>query len=1379
MFAGYRAAAIHDDFSSLCYSGSWVYRVHLLKGGDRPELPLVVKIAPASLIAREVRAYDECVRNQWPGIAQLRGPPVYLAGSDLGGLCYPLTGGGVFKMVSLREYCLEAETEDILFVLAQRLFKIMEERILLPARNVFEHPLRASYDAVLPVNLLVSPEPPQVGGARTPATSVSPGAPPDPLLQVGDRMRVEGFVVTEVSPRQRSVTLNVPRSRSSYAYRLRLQPVEDLSPYVVGQVMPPTEGIVRETRQTRLRKELRRAMGPAFDPSSETVAVSAGADGRPTVLPNPLLAVPRILSAARHVKVNGIHGDLNLENVLVDPQVRDVRLIDFAEARQDHVLHDYLRLETEVAVKLLPVALAKAGLPAQAACLAYERLHCATFQHGQARPLRPPHPALDAPFATLCAIREAARDGFYDRDDYSEYYQGLVLYLLSALKYRNLDEIPEAKQIAFWCAAAVQRLLHADPPCAEVHPPYRADALCPYRGLYAFQEEHAPLFFGREELTRRILDKLRVTLETGEGHRLLAIIGPSGSGKSSLAQAGLVAALKQGQLAGSQDWQVVHCRPGAQPAENLCAALYKAKAIDLSEAEDLRAGMLEGERALYYTTYAFSHERRLVLLIDQFEEVYTLCRDEVVRRAYISNLLYAAGVIGGQVVVVLTLRADFYGHCAAYGLSKVLPASQMLIEPLTENELQRAIQQPAYLAGREFEVGLVERLLDDVRDQAGRLPLLQHALLELWTHSEGSLLTHAAYDEIGRVAGALERRAEMVYEALSPFEQAVCQRIFLRLTQPGEGMVDTSRRASYAELLSAGGDAAELENVVRKLADARLVTTEGSETERHINVAHEALIQGWGRLRAWIDENRESLIFHRRLTQAAGEWAENGRDPSYLYWGGRLAQADLWAEEHEGDLSEVEQAFLTASWAEREARRRSQAQARSRRLARLARDHLGDERELALLLAIEAGRAANTPEADEALQSALIHRRTLRLAGHTGAVKHVSWDSSGSRLATASADRTARVWALGSDQEDAASAVRRVHLRGHTDEVWWVAWSRSDTRLATASDDGTARVWDAESGDPLTVLAGHRGWIYHTAWSMDDTCILTAGGDGTARVWDADSGEQLLLLAAREVGSTGLPASADRSRQRDRVVHAAWNADSTRIVTACADGIARVWDAGSGDLLLSLPHDAEVRSSVYRVRWSPEGRRIVTASYDRTARVWDAGGGHPLAVLSGHTRRVYYAAWSPDGTRIVTTSADDTARVWDAHSGDELAVLSGHRDEVRYAAWNGAGTWIVTVSEDGTARVWDAGSGDELAVLHGHTRAVGHVSWNRAGTRFATAGDDGTACVWVAEDIERFAVRAGHLDTGDLLEAASQRAARSLTREERYEYVGDEPYLRS
>jgi hypothetical protein len=456
MFPDYQEIVIKDELTAYGLSGGRVYQVHLIRGEAAIELPRAVKIASPSLIRREARAFQEFVRNQWPGIAALDGEPVLLPEHNTAALCYRMVGGGIFETQSLREYCLEASIEDVLFVLEARLFRIMEQVMLRSARIEFERPLSASYDRVLPVNLLIEPVAGPAEGISEQPVLITPDTVPAAGLQPGDLVRIEGFVVTDANPTRPSVTLNLPPDRAPNAYRMRLQPIEELAAFPVDQAIPPTLGVVRETRKTRLAAEVAKVMGPDLDPVAGEITLPDG-----TELPNPLPAVPTILAESRHVRVNFVHGDLNLENILVDPLVRDASLIDFADSRRDHVLLDFFRLETEVLIKLLPVTLAEEKLPADLIRPFLERLHMVTAQPGQTAPA-PLHPALERPFAIARAIREAAREGLYDRRDPREYYEGLLLYLLGALKFENLDTVPQAplpKQVAFLGAATLQRLL--------------------------------------------------------------------------------------------------------------------------------------------------------------------------------------------------------------------------------------------------------------------------------------------------------------------------------------------------------------------------------------------------------------------------------------------------------------------------------------------------------------------------------------------------------------------------------------------------------------------------------------------------------------------------------------------------------------------------------------------------------------------------------------------------------------------------------------------------------------------------------------------------------------------------------------------------------
>ena len=450
---------------------------------------------------------------------------------------------------------------------------------------------------------------------------------------------------------------------------------------------------------------------------------------------------------------------------------------------------------------------------------------------------------------------------------------------------------------------------------------------------------------------------------SGPEGRFLAIVGPSGSGKSSLALAGFVPALKRGGLAGSAEWPVVICRPGYDPLESLAVQLsgLGGGRPNPTEVRQLIAEIGTDSRALYrFARIALRDAppaRRMIVLMDQFEEVFTLCREDSARKALFDNLLDAASIAGGQTMVVLTMRADFYGKCAAYpNLADALSDHQVLVGPLSEDELRRAIGRPAQLVGCEFEPGLVELLIHDLKDQTGALPLLQYALMELWNAHEGRRLTHAAYEKIGGLHGALENRANEVLNGFTDPERELCRRIFLRLTQPGEGTEDTKRRASLRELAQSQDGAESLDAVLLRLVNARLITAEGDEQhsgEGYIEVAHEALVQCWSVLRQWIDADRAGLLTHRRLTEAVREWENNKGDPSYLFEGTRLAVANEWAEAHRDDLNPLELEFLAASLArqrqrkadELEAARRLAAEAEARRRAEEERALEAEQRE--------------------------------------------------------------------------------------------------------------------------------------------------------------------------------------------------------------------------------------------------------------------------------------------------------------------------------------------------------------------------------------------------------------------------------------------------
>ena len=456
-------------------------------------------------------------------------------------------------------------------------------------------------------------------------------------------------------------------------------------------------------------------------------------------------------------------------------------------------------------------------------------------------------------------------------------------------------------------------------------------------------------FFGRERLTAELVEFVR-------HNSLLAVVGASGSGKSSLVRAGLVSALQTGYPlpdgttppAGSAAWPVHIITPSSRPLESLAASLTPAnepvtaiaRLID-DLANDPRSLHLTVRRLLSQSRNSPTH---LLLIVDQFEELFTLCKDKAQRKAFVDNLLAAAcpepdgscQPAETSTLVVLTLRADFYAQCSEFdNLRLALERYQRYIGAMSKQELQAAIEEPARRGGWELEPGLVDVLLQDVGDEPGALPLLSHALLETWQRRRGRVLTLAGYMASGRVQGALAKTADAVYQrGLTPEQQPIARGIFLRLTELGEGAPDTRRRVSLRELIPQNETAASVRSVLKTLADARLVTTDRDEAE----VADEALIREWPALQEWLAQDREGLRVHRRLTEAAREWEQNGRDDGYLYRGSQLAQAEEWAEQHSGDPNQWERAFLDASLALRSREAEEREAQRERELADARQD---------------------------------------------------------------------------------------------------------------------------------------------------------------------------------------------------------------------------------------------------------------------------------------------------------------------------------------------------------------------------------------------------------------------------------------------------------
>ena len=508
----------------------------------------------------------------------------------------------------------------------------------------------------------------------------------------------------------------------------------------------------------------------------------------------------------------------------------------------------------------------------------------------------------------------------------------------------------------------------------------------PFRGLQVFEEEDADNFFGREALTQQLVEHLR-------GDRFLAVVGPSGSGKSSVVRAGLVPSLRHGLIPGSEAWPIVVLKPGAHPLDTLAAKLAPvvgSEANAIATRDAILTALLHDVRGLHTTVETALARKpegqRLLVVVDQFEEAFTLCRDEAERERFISLLLEAASEVGGQTIVLLTMRADFMGRTSAFpALAAGLAQHIVLVTPMTREELRRAIVLPARRAGLQFEAGVVDTILAELGGEAGALPLLEDTLLELWQGRSGGWLTMEQYRRIGGVRGALEQRADELYDSLPENQQLIARQVLLGLVELGTGAEVTRRRARLSGFTWSrpGMEPPEVSAVIQKLVDARLITTGSDETGEIVDVAHEALINNWATFKGWIDVYGTGLRLHRTLAEEARRWQEGGRDPSDLRRGRRLSEAVAWSHETLDDIADVAP-FLDASSAAEQAaeQARLEAEAEKQRVRRRQlRTVIGLGAAIIVVLAVGAGAALwSARQAEDARASEVLARTAAEQA---------------------------------------------------------------------------------------------------------------------------------------------------------------------------------------------------------------------------------------------------------------------------------------------------------------------------------------------------------------------------------------------------------------
>ncbi|MGR6918144.1 nSTAND1 domain-containing NTPase [[Actinomadura] parvosata] len=879
----------------------------------------------------------------------------------------------------------------------------------------------------------------------------------------------------------------------------------------------------------------------------------------------------------------------------------------------------------------------------------------------------------------------------------------------------------------------------------------------PYRGLNGFGPEHSDWFFGRETVTARVIAELTRSPAPG---RPLILVGASGSGKSSLLRAGVAA-----RLAGTGR-RVETFTPGARPLAALNA-----------------------------------HTRApgpgpVVLIVDQFEEVFTLCEDAAERRAFIDAVCAAAAA--GP--VVLGLRADFYAHAMRHpALLAALQDGQITIGPMNERELRDAIEKPALKAGVELEKGLVELVLREVAPpggglgepappgggwgeaavpggglrevaapgggagrareahEAGALPLVSHALWATWRKSQGRKLSIAAYQEAGGIEGAVAETADQVYESLTESQRVLARRLFLTLAHIAPDTAITRRRLPLpdllAELIPAPGDgtqAAEIEDVLDRFVAERLITADADS----VRISHEALLSAWPELRSWLEEERAGSAVGRDLAAAAATWDKAHRAPDFLYQGTRLAVARAWAEragDHTvpGHTAPAETAGRTApaETAGRTAPTETAGHTATGRTAtgRTATGRTATGRTATGRTAISGTASGHTAPAHavpgrltrEFLAASLAREQAEAEAERRG-TRRLRLLAAG--LAVLLVFTTAAV-VVALRQQRLANQQRDTALSGKVagDAV---ALRAGDPALAaqlalaahrvTPTPESRGALLSALGNPYATVIGAHTDAVYAAEFSPDGRRLASVSLDGTLRMWDVTDRLRPTALAT----VTGDPAG---------IAAAAFGPDGRTLVTGGNDNTARLWDVTASGGPTPLATLAGHTKGIIGVAFAPGGRTVATVSYDRTARLWDvADPRRPtlLATLDAGPAPLSAVTFAPDGRTMVVTASTTRISVWDVadpRHPARLPDLTGHTGDVLAAAISRDGRLLATGAFDNTVRLWDFGDPRHvrhLATLTGHGGGVVAIAFAADGRTLATGAYDRTVRLWDVSDPE-------------------------------------------
>ena len=858
----------------------------------------------------------------------------------------------------------------------------------------------------------------------------------------------------------------------------------------------------------------------------------------------------------------------------------------------------------------------------------------------------------------------------------------------------------------------------------------------PYQGLSAFGEEDAEYFFGRDKFVGELLEAVNTK-------SLVPIIGASGSGKSSVVFAGLVPRLREIGM------QIISFRPGSNPFDSLAVALKQQISpvrshsltreglgrleeleleVNLENDEQALCRFIEnlknltpqppslqgnGENSKPLSSKERGLERgspqRFILIIDQFEELYTLTL-EAKQQPFLNTLLYAVKH-APNFCLIFTLRADFYGHAISHPtFSNNLDNNSHNYSPMSYEELRAVIEQPAAKLKVELEQGLAKKLIDDLGNQPGRLPLLEFTLSLLWEKHDKWYLTHKAYEEIGGLEKALAKYADGVLNPLSAVEKEKAERIFIQLISPGEGTEDTKRKATRGEV----GE--ENWGLVEFLANQRLVVTGWDETSQQetVEIVHEALIREWGILREWIKSNRRFRIWQERIQFELVKW-DKSRDEQYLLYYCNLGEAEGWYfdEKYRNYLSDVQGEFIRESLEKRD-RKIKEEKRKQKILAGLS----------VVSLAFAGFASWNWIQSEIRGTSSKINIFIEKSKS--------SFDGDFHHDAIMEAMKASQLlsdtWWKESIPNDIQQKVKAVLLNVINNSIFvkktlkvnLMVFSPDGKTIASASDDKMVKIWDTSTGKIIHTLKGHQDLVDLMVFSSDGKTIASVSH--TVKIWDISTGKEIQTLEVHKGWGTSLDLSPD---------------GKTIASAASGEKIMKIWDVKTGKTTQTFKGHQDIVNSV---KFSPDGKTIASASNDKTVKIWDVKTAKTTQTIKGNQHEVLSVDFSSDGKTIASALMYGRIKIWDVKTGKTIQTIKGHEDTINSVEFSSTGKFIASASDDKTVKIWDVKTGNKIQTLKGHQSGVHSVEFSPDGKTIASGSGDDIVKIW-------------DLDTGNIIQA--------------------------